>query len=83
MEKKNKTMHELIEEEVKSNPILTEEEIREMMEPESEEEIRREEELTEAIFNKTSLVEEKIGRFLSDDEFKQIVIEEKIKRNML
>lgn len=43
-----KSMHELIMEEVERNPILTEEELAEMMEPESEDEIRREEELTEA-----------------------------------
>ena len=84
MEKKRKkTMHELIMEEVNSNPILTEEELKEMMEPESEEEILREEELNEAIFKKVELLEEKLGCPLSDDQFHKIVKEEKIKRKIL
>lgn len=84
MKKSNKKlMHEMIMEEVNSNPILTEEEIRDMMETESEEEIRREEELNEAIFNRVEIIEEKNGRILSDTDFKKIVTEEKIKRKML
>ena len=83
MEKREKTMHEMIMEDVKRNPILTDEEIREMLEPESEEEIRQEEELTEAIFNRVSMLEERIGRILSVKEFRGIVSEEKIKRKML
>ena len=82
MEKREKTMHEMIMEDVKRNPILTDEEIREMLEPESEEEIRQEEELTEAICDRIDLlIEEKHD--ISDEEFQKIVKEERIKRGML
>lgn len=81
---KKKSMHEMIMEEVNRNPILTEEEVREMMEPESEEEIQREEELTEAIFNRVNkVIEESIEHTISDVEYNIIVTEEKIKRKML
>lgn len=72
----------MIMEEVNSNPILTEEEVRELLEPESEEEIRREEELTEAIVNRIDFLVEN-GYEVSDEKYKQIVTEERIKRNML
>ncbi|MBD5260674.1 MAG: hypothetical protein HDS38_00895 [Bacteroides sp.] len=78
-----KSIHEEIMEEVNNNPILTEEEIKEMMEPESEDEIRHEEELTEAMFKRVFLIEEKIGRILSESEFKKVVTNEKIKRKIL
>lgn len=78
-----KSLHEEIMEEVNNNPILTEEEIKEMMEPESEDEIRYEEELTEAMFKRILVIEEKIGRILSESEFKKVVTNEKIKREIL
>lgn len=78
-EKKTKTMHEMIMEEVNSNPILTEEELRDMIYFPTEEEIRSEEELTEAIFNRVERIEESIGHILSDAEFNKIVTEEKRK----
>ena len=76
---KNKSMHEIIMEEIKRNPVLTDAELAEMMKPESEEDIRREEELNEAIFNKVYMLEAELGRFLSDSEFKKIVFEEEIR----
>lgn len=76
---KNKSMHEIIMEEIKRNPVLTDAELAEMMKPESEEDIRREEELNEAIFNKVYMLEAELGRFLSDSEFKKIVSEEEIR----
>lgn len=76
---KNKSMHEIIMEEIKRNPVLTDAELAEMMKPESEEDIRREEELNEAIFNKVYMLEAELGRFLSDSEFKKVVFEEEIR----
>ena len=79
----NKSIHEEIMEEVNNNPILTEEEIKEMIEPMSEDEIRYEEAMTEALFKRVFLMEEKIGHILSESEFKEVVTDEKIKRIIL
>lgn len=80
---KEKTMHELIIEEIKRNPILTEEDLAEMLKPESEEDVRKEEELNEAIFERVCMLEDKRGHILSDTEFKKVVYEEKIRRKIL
>lgn len=81
MKRKEKTMDELIMEEIKRNPILTEEELAEMKKPLSEEDIRREEELYAAIFERVEILEEELGYILSVEEFKKVVEEEKLKRN--
>ena len=79
MKRKEKTMDELIMEEIKRNPILTEEELAEMMKPLSEEDIRREEELTAAIFERVEKLEEELGYILSVEEFKKVAKEEEEK----
>lgn len=77
---KNISIHDLIMEEVNRNPILTEEELAYLTEPESEDDIRKEEALTESIFNRVSLIEDNLGHILSESEFRNIVSEEIIKR---
>ena len=72
----------MIMEEVNRNPILTDEELEEMMYFPTEEEIRQEEELTDAICDRIELlIEEKHD--ISDEEYHKIVKEERAKRGML
>lgn len=83
MVQKDRTMYDLILEDVARNPILTDEELVEMLEPLSEEEIREEERMTEEICRKIELHIEKYGTTPSDSHLKRIITEERIKRNLL
>ena len=80
MEKKN-SMLESILEEVKRNPILTEEELKEMLS--SEEELKEEELMIESICKKIELFEEENGTIPSKMQLKEMIAEEEIKRNLL
>ena len=81
--KKNNAMLESILEEVRRNPILTEEELNELMYFPSEEEIRQEEEMTEAICRRIELYEDINGIHPTKDKVRQIIEEEEIKRSIL
>ena len=72
MAQKDRTMYDLILEDVARNPILTDEELAEMLEPLSEEEIREEERMTEEICRKIELHIEKYGTVPSNSQLKQI-----------
>ena len=80
---KNNAMLESILEEVRRNPILTEEELNELMYFPSEEEIRQEEEMTEVICRRIELYEDINGIHPTKDKVRQIIEEEEIKRSIL
>ena len=82
MEKKN-SMLESILEEVKRNPILTEEELREMLYFPLEEEIKEEEKVTEAVCNRIEKYQEMYGSVPSNRQLKTIIKEEREKRKLL
>ena len=75
-------MLESILEEVKRNPILTEEELMEMTYSPSEEEIREEELMTESICKKIELFQEETGITPSKKQLKELIVEERIKRKL-
>lgn len=81
--KNKKSMHEMIMEEVNSNPILTEEEVREMMYFPSEEELQEDEKVTENICNRIDILLEETKGNLSIEQVRQIISEENNKRNIL
>ena len=83
MEKKEKTKKEMVLEEIENNPILSEEELKEMLYFPSEDEIRKEEEMTEAICRRIELYGDIMGVHPTKDKVRQIIEEEKIKRNIL
>lgn len=71
----------MIMEEVNSNPILTEEELRNMMYFPSEEELREEEKVTERICQRIeNLLEETNGK-PSEEQINQIINEENYREN--
>lgn len=83
MNKKKKTMHEMIMEEVNSNPILTEEELQDMMYFPSEEELKEDEMVTDRICNRIEMLLEETNGNPSEERIKQIITEENDKGKFL
>ena len=79
----NQSMLESILEEIERNPILTEEELREMLYFPSEEEIREEEIMTEAVCNRIEEYQKKYGKGPSHRQLEAMIKEEREKRNLL
>ena len=79
----NQSMLESILEEAKRNPILTEEELREMLDFSLEEENIEEEKVTEAVCNRIEEYQKKYGNVPSDRQLEAIIKEEREKRNLL
>ena len=79
----NKSMLDSILEEVKRNPVLTEEELKDMIYFPSEDEIKEEEIMTEAICNKIEKFQQTNGRTPSKRQLKEMIAEERIKRKLL
>lgn len=82
-ENQKKTMHELIMEEVNSNPILTEEELKKMIYFPTEEEIQKDEMMTEKICRRIELLLEETSGNPQEEQIRQIILEENNKRNLL
>ena len=80
---KNKSMHKLIMEEVKTNPILTKEELNDMLYFPTEQEFREEELMTESVCERIELFLEENGITPSKQQLKSIIAEERIKRKLL
>lgn len=83
--KKNskKSMHELIMEEVERNPILTEEDLAELLYFPTEEEIRKDELMTESVCKKIELYQKQFGDVPTEKQLNEIITEERIKRENL
>lgn len=83
--KKNdkKSMDELIMEEVERNPILTKEELAELLYFPTEEEIRKDELMTEAVCKRIELYQKQLGDVPSEKQLNEIIAEERIKRENL
>lgn len=80
---KQKSMHEMIMEEVNRNPILTEEELQNMMYFPSEEELQEDEKVTENICNRIDVLLEETNGNPSEEHIRQIITEENNRRNLL
>ena len=81
--KKNNSMLDSILEEANQNPILTEEELRELLYFPLEEEIREEEKVTEAVCNRIEKYQEMYGSVPSNRLLETIITEEREKRKLL
>ena len=81
--KKNNSLLDSILEEANQNPILTEEELREMLYFPLEEEIKEEEKVTEAVCNRIERYQEVYGSVPSNRQLKTIIKEEREKRKLL
>ena len=80
MKNTQKTMREMIIEEAKKRPTLTKEETAKLLEPITEEDIQMEYVKTVCEWIDTHI--KTFGNVPSDEQFRKIILEEKIKRNI-
>lgn len=82
MEKENKTMREQIIEEMNSRPRLTDQELKELMYFPTEDEIRKDEEMTERICERIERLIAETNGNCSDEQVREIMLEENKKRDL-